>query len=239
MVTTISKFDGFKERIIKAAGEAGELGDVCAVAHVLMTKLRRDNGGDACAHIMTSLAIAAAAHHPQAGTEKNPVDAERTRKAQEESATLFNNMVETLTKAYNEEPIAPGSDGDVMIEGKLGSEWTGEERCLRHIKEHVNTLAATLKDMIPGCRLFAMLSMGGGLVDLVKTMAADRKQVERKLQEEQGVAGQPNPLETGTQPAPEAPKADEAAPAEAPAQVEAPAAEEPPAQEPTAEQPTT
>lgn len=227
MVTAISKFDGFKERIIKAAGEAGELGDVCAVAHVLMTKLRRDNGGDACAHIMTSLAIAAAAYHPQAGTERNPVDVERTRKAQVEAATLFDNMVETLTAANNDGPIAKGSDDDIMIEGKLGSEWTGEERCLRHIEEHVNTLAATLKDMIPGCRLFAMLSMGGGLVDLVKTMAADRERVAAKLREEQAT-GEPAQAEP---PAPEAPAA-EPTPPDAPA---APV-EEPPA--PASEEPT-
>ena len=186
-------------------------------------------------HIMTSLAIAAAAYHPQADTKKNPVYAERTRKAQEEAATLFNIMVETLTKAYDEEPVAPGSDGDIMIEGKLGSEWTGEERCLRHIEAHVNTLAATLKDLIPGCRLLATLSMGGGLVDLVKTMTADREKVDRKLKEEAG-----DPAATDRPDGPAAPPATEEQPPEgwpatpppefaAPAEPEAPKAEEPPA----------
>ena len=40
MVTTISKFEGYRERVAKAAAEAGNLQDICAVAHVLMTRIR-------------------------------------------------------------------------------------------------------------------------------------------------------------------------------------------------------
>lgn len=227
MVTTISKFEGYRERIIKAAGEAGGLGEVCAVAHVLMTHIRSQGSGDACVHIMAALAMAAAAYHPEAATEKNPVDAERTAKAQAESALLFDSMVETLSKAYDEEPIAKGSDGDVMIDGKLGSEWTGEERCLRHIDGHVKNLAEALKGMIPACRLLAMLSMGGGVVDMLKVMAADRERVAAKLREEQatGESAQAEP------PAPEAPAAEPTPPDAPAAPVEEPPA---PAADPTA-----
>lgn len=228
MVTTISKFEGYRERIVKAAGEAGGLGEICAVAHVLMTHIRQQNGGNACTHIMVALAVAAAAYHPEADTDKNPVTAERTAKAQAEAALLFDSMVETLSKAYDEEPIAKGSEGDVMIDGKLGSEWTGEERCLRHIDEHVKNLAEALKGMIPACTLLAIISMGeGGGSELLKVMAADRERVAAKLREEQatGESAQAEP------PAPEA-LAVEPTPPDAPA---APV-EEPPA--PAAEEPT-
>ena len=217
MVTAISRFDGYKEQIIKAAGGAGEIGDICAVAHVLVSRIRMDGGGTACAHIMAALTMAAAAYHPDANTSKNPNTQERTAKAQEEARMLFDSVFATLTEAYNAEPIAKGSEGDVMIEGKLGSEWTGEERAARHVKEHLDNLENAMKDMILPCRMLAMISMeGGALGPLAAAMAADRKRVSSRLAEEAAnPEGQPS----------------EATPPEAPAP-----AEEPPA--PASEEPT-
>lgn len=220
MVTAISRFDGYKEQIIKAAGGAGEIGDICAVANVLVSRIRMDGGGPACTHIMAALTVAAAAYHPDANTSKNPNTQERTAKAQEEAKMLFDSMFATLTEAYNAEPIAKGSEGDVMIEGKLGSEWTGEERAARHVKEHLDNLENAMKDMILPCRMLAMISMdGGALGPLAAAMAADRKRVSSQLAEEASKPeGQPSEPPAEATP-PEAP-----APAEEPP---APASEEP------------